>query len=79
MQQWEYLFVNCAYEDNDWHPHSTNGVLLAEGRKWAEMTVHDFSNEVGQRGWELVSLMTGHSQRGSTEVYRLVFKRPLSA
>ena len=76
MQKWEYLFVNCAYEDNEWHPHSTNGVILAERKKWAAMTVYDFSNEVGQQGWELVNLMTGHNQFGSTETYRLVFKRP---
>ncbi len=79
MQKWEYLFVNCAYENEDWHPHSTNGVVLAEGKKWAAMSVPDFCNEVGQQGWEMVSLMTGHNQFGSTETYRLVFKRPAQA
>ncbi len=79
MYKWEYLFVTCAYEDKEWHPHSANGVVLAEGKKWAEMTVYDFSNEVGQQGWELVSLMTGHNQFGNTETYRLVFKRPAPA
>ncbi len=76
MIQWEYLFIKCDYHKEDWHPRYVNGKEVAEGKHWSEMTIYEFSNLLGERGWELFDLTTGHDQRGNTQDYRLVFKRP---
>ncbi len=74
MQRWEYLFVTCIYHNDDWRPKYVNG---QEVRDWKRgPSISEFSNRIGLDGWELVNLMTGHTESGGTEAYRLVFKRP---
>ena len=70
MQKWEYLFVTCEYHTDDWRPRYANGQEVSE--QWAEMTLYEFSNLVGEKGWELVDFLTDR------EHFRLVFKRPVS-
>lgn len=74
MQKWEYLFVGCETHNNDWRPRYVNGQELRDWKRGS--SISDFSNQIGAEGWELVNLMTGHNQLGSTTNYRLVFKRP---
>ena len=87
MQQWEYLYISCAYQNNGWRPAFANG---KEVSGWQTMTIYDYSNELGSEGWELVGLATtdrssqnlpisGSSlQARSEQTFRLVFKRPKS-
>ena len=73
MQKWEYLFVVCEYQNDDWRPKYMNGQELRDWKRGP--SVSDFSNQIGADGWELVNLMTGVNQFGETKSYRLVFKR----
>ncbi len=76
MQKWEYLFVTCDYHNGDWHPRYVNGEEISEAKAWSEMTLYEFSNLLGEKGWELVDFMVDRNALGSSEVFRLVFKRP---
>jgi hypothetical protein len=76
MQKWEYLFLSCEYHNNDWRPRFVNGQEVQEGKPWAEMTVYDFSNMIGERGWELVDFMVDRNPIGTHDLFRLIFKRP---
>jgi len=75
MQKWEYLFVTCSTTmmSNDWKPWLVNG---RQPPDWKKQTIYEYSNKIGEEGWELVNLMTGHHSTGDTKHYRLVFKRP---
>jgi hypothetical protein len=78
MPKWEYLFVTCEYHNDDWRPRYANGKEVEEiSRKWSEMTLYEFSNLIGERGWELVDFLTDHNRLGAIEQFRLVFKRPV--
>jgi hypothetical protein len=67
MTNWEYLYVELEIDDNEkLHPKNANGQEL---QGWQRMTLHDYSNWLGQQGWELVT---------STNEDFLIFKRPLS-
>jgi len=76
MTQWEYLFVTCDYHNGDWRPRYVNGQEVAEAKPWAEMTLYEFSNLLGEKGWELVDFLTDHNRLGAVDTFRLVFKRP---
>ena len=74
LVKWEYLFVVCEHLRGDWRPQFVNGQEL---NNWQHgPTIYEYSNQLGQQGWELVNLVTGHNDEGSTLYYRLVFKRP---
>ncbi len=78
MPKWEYLFLTCEYINADWRPRYANGKQVEElNKQWSEMTLYEFSNLLGERGWELVDFITDHSRLGALEHFRLVFKRPL--
>jgi len=76
MQKWEYLFVNCEYHNDDWRPRYVNGQEVTEGKPWAEMTLYEFSDLVGEKGWELVDFMVDGNRSGGGDHFRLIFKRP---
>ena len=77
MQKWEYLFLTCEYHNDDWRPRYANGEEVGDlSRQWSEMTLYEFSNLLGEKGWELVDFMTDRNRFGNTEVFRLIFKRP---
>jgi len=68
MTKWEYMYVSVdgpVGGTNVFHPKSANGV---EVKGWKSMTIHDYSNWLGQQGWELV---------GTLSTYTVIFKRPL--
>ncbi len=63
MGKWEYLYVEVTYDDVH-RPYSANGKEVQGGQG---MTIYDYSNWLGQQGWELVM---------EYQVF-LIFKRPL--
>ena len=71
MHKWEYLFVTCRYQNDDWRPAYINGEEII-GKK-SELSISEFSNLLGILGWEIVNLVTNQVQ--SNERYRLIFKR----
>jgi hypothetical protein len=78
VQKWEYLFVTCEYYNDDWRPRYVNGQEVEDvARKWSDMTLYEFSNLLGEKGWELVDFMVDRSAFGGKEVFRLIFKRPM--
>lgn len=79
MQKWEYLFVvafSGRGEIDNSRPESVNGESF---RKWANLSdgeevplLVEFSNQLGEQGWELVSAPPTPSQATSLST----FKRP---
>ena len=74
MQNWEYLFITCDYVNDDWHPRYVNSQELKDWKK--TLPLPEFSNTLGQEGWELINLST-QGAGDKTYIYRLVFKRPI--
>lgn len=75
--KWEYLFLTCEYANNDWRPRYTNGQPVSEFNKlWSDMTLYEFSNMLGDSGWEMLDFITDTVRHSSPETFRLVFKRP---
>lgn len=81
MQKWEYLFVIMDYsreKPQGWRPHYING---NEQKDWGKgLSYIDFSNQMGNEGWELVSSetitnSTPLTQNVDINHIRLVFKR----
>jgi hypothetical protein len=79
VQKWRYLFVTCVNSGKGWRPRYVNGQEL---RNWEEGPFyHVFANQLGDRGWELVSsqdIITtpGQSRQDVIVAIRLVFKQP---
>lgn len=63
MQKWEYIWVIV--------PHSL-GKMKVGGQK---VRAHDYVNELGEEGWELVGVEQGLPGAGISS-YILFFKRP---
>jgi hypothetical protein len=64
-------------ERDQWCPVWVNEGEVAD---WKDgCAVHDYSNQLGGDGWELVNLVVGLSGGGpiSDQTYRLAFKRPV--
>jgi hypothetical protein len=71
MQKWEYTFVTLNPVGAVWKPRFVNGKELSNWEGGA--TVYEFSNKMGNEGWELVA---APFTIGSNEyAWRLVFKR----
>jgi hypothetical protein len=70
MQKWKYMFITCHQkEGGDWLPHYING---NEVPNWfAGTAIYQTSNELGEKGWELVGFSFSTS-----DTMRLIFKRP---
>jgi len=67
---WEYMEVTFREYDG-WRPRLINGKEL---RSWkSQPVIHDYLNQMGTAGWELVSM--GERHRNQKEAY---FKRPVS-
>ncbi len=67
MSNWEYLYVEIDYDDNEKaHPRYANDQEL---QGWQRMKLHEYSNWLGQQGWELAA---------SSDEGFLIFKRPSS-
>jgi hypothetical protein len=73
--KWEYLVVSLQ-EYKGWRPRYVNGQELAD---WMDAPlVHDYVNQLGKEGWELVSASSGQSLYGLTDRHQLYFKRTKS-
>jgi len=54
MQKWEYFIVDCKQDLNGkWRPWRGHG---REIKNWIELTMTVFVDQLGDQGWELVSL-----------------------
>jgi len=71
MQKWEYLFLEASP-----YPFGDRLINLyvngQELRDWKEGSLHQFVNQLGDEGWELVDL---HHDPKYDHNY-LIFKRP---
>ncbi len=68
MQKWEYLEVAALDRGNSfWVPYRVNGEELKDWRKGPN--IHTYLNELGQQGWELVTI-------GTHDDYH--FRRPIA-
>lgn len=67
MQKWAYLFVTCEARHGVWRPRWQD---LEELQGWRSLNIRDYSNMLGDAGWELVSVLRDEHN------YQLVFKRP---
>ena len=68
MQRWEYLFIQCQIHKDKYHARWANGIEL---REWHSLPIHEFSNQAGEKGWELVNYAYRESYPPT-----LIFKRP---
>jgi len=76
MQKWEYKELYGQW-DKKW-------LLEHEGRTYPASALHQIMNELGQQGWELVSVLPfvdtdspGAFASTFTKYYKLFFKRPV--
>lgn len=70
MQKWEYCFVGLDYFAGEFRPKSINGQELRD--KSQIPALHEFSNKLGDQGWELV----GVNYTPGYGFGFLIFKRP---
>ena len=69
IPKWEYLFVTITSFSGDAHqPHSLNFKNIKDSKK---LDLADFSNQLGDQGWELVG-----SAGANMPNNLLIFKRP---
>ena len=74
MQTWEYMLVKFEYWKENWRAHAVNDRVLegwADGSDISRMS--NFLNEVGAKGWELVTSTPVQAKENS---WYLIFKRP---
>ena len=70
--RWDYLVVSFG-DYRGWRPRYING---QEIRNWMQAPViHDYINQLGEDGWELVGAGGGKALYGSSDYYQLFFKR----
>lgn len=69
---WEYLVVSCQ-EYRGWRPRYVNGF---EAYGWMEgPLIHDYLEQRGQEGWELVGVAAGKPMYSVSDSYQLYFRR----
>jgi hypothetical protein len=70
--RWRYRVV--SFQDyHGWRPRFENGVEIAG---WMHgLLLHDFLDQAGRDGWELVAASAGESLYGSSDKRQLYFKR----
>ncbi len=77
MTKWEYMYVVAIEQPpHDWHPVTVNGKEFEKwkfGRGFIGPDLHEFLNQLGQEGWELVSAAPYYEQIRN---YLLILKRP---
>lgn len=71
-ERWEYLVVSLQ-NYRGWRPRFING---QEIRNWAQAPViHEYVDQLGEDGWELVAASAGKQVYGASDQYQLYFKR----
>jgi len=71
--RWKYRVVSFQ-EYHGWRPRYENGVEIAGWMRGA--LLHDFLDQAGEDGWELVAASAGENLYGSSDKRQLYFKRP---
>jgi hypothetical protein len=72
-ERWEYLVVSLQ-DHRGWRPRFING---QEVRNWAQAPIiHEYVDQLGEDGWDLVAASSGKTMYGSSDQYQLFFKRP---
>lgn len=79
MTKWEYKIINVRSENYRLDPNARSGVWPPPSPAVAERTTTQYLNELGQEGWELVSITSVNFKTGATDNVAMVFKRPLAA
>jgi hypothetical protein len=73
IHRWEYLVVSFQ-EYRGWRPRYEGGVEIAG---WVRgPLLHNYLEERGRAGWELVAASSGKPMFGVTDYYQLFFRRP---
>jgi len=73
---WEYETVSCQ-EAHGWRPRFINGREL---RNWMfGPLLHDYVNQRGAEGWELIAVASGQSMYGTSDRYQIFLGRPRPA
>lgn len=75
MQKWEYLFVTFEGRSDASRPWRINGEVVED---WLSgPTMHEFANQMGEQGWELVGSSWGRVFGwGDAPFLYMDFKRP---
>jgi hypothetical protein len=72
VASWDYLLVSFSHY-HGWRPRYING---REIQQWMQAPlIHDYVNDLGEDGWELVGASNGKSLYGIRDTYQLYFKR----
>ena len=73
VEKWEYLLVSFQ-EYRGWRPRFVNG---QEQTDWMRAPlIHEYAEQKGEEGWELISASAGQRMYGLTDQRQLFFKRP---
>jgi Domain of unknown function (DUF4177) len=71
-QQWEYQVVSLQ-DHKGWRPRFANG---REFKDWMNgPLIHQYIEQAGDDGWELVAAGSGERLYGSSDNHQLYFKR----
>ncbi len=78
MQRWEYKWIHIWWKSGVLSGHYE---LKFSDKTLKDQEVWDYVDELGKKGWELVSVIpeiVGHGASGSsTDGYMMWFKRPV--
>lgn len=77
MTKWEYKIINVRSENYRIDPGARAGVWPPPGG--GERTTAQFLNELGEEGWELISITSVNFKTGATDNVAMLFKRPVAA
>ncbi|MEA3335454.1 MAG: hypothetical protein U9R25_06050 [Chloroflexota bacterium] len=73
---WQHLLISFC-DSQGWRPRYING---REIKGWTQAPlVHDYMEQLGEDGWELVGAGNGKPLYGKTDYVQLFFKRPKTA
>lgn len=70
MQKWEYLRLYARHEGQGLFAIAINGALVKS--KQTSINIHNFVNQLGSDGWDMVSHSIGENLAES-----IYFKRPI--
>lgn len=77
MTRWEYKIINARSENYRLDPNARSGVWPPPAQA-GERTTLQILNELGEEGWELVSVTSVNFKTGATDNLAMIFKRPVA-
>ena len=69
---WDYLLISFS-DYHGWRPRYINGREIQQWMKAPQ--IHDYVNQLGEDGWELVSASSGKPLYGARDYYQLYLRR----